>query len=236
MIVDMLAGRADPSPGNPLQQLRLVHLDRHRDQRRRLRSRCASSQSPAPASAETHPECTRDGYPAATTGRDHVVHQVIGHQLPLIHQCLRGLSQLRPARWSAECRRSRSAESQTPPSESAPACPCRRPGRPKEAPALAESCSVCSGSVIALDVRSTSTTDRGSVDSLPAPAAANPAGLGREAIIVTHDQLRFDLLHRIHRHAHHDQQRRAAEVEVDAQTVGRPRRQPVEDAQSAEGD
>ena len=40
-----------------------------------------------------------------------------------------------------------------------------------------------------------------------------------------HDQLRFDLLHGVHRHADHDQQRRAAEVERHAHALGKPRRQ-----------
>ena len=35
---------------------------------------------------------------------------------------------------------------------------------------------------------------------------------------MAHDQLGLDLLHRVHRHTHHDQQRRAAEIKSDAQT------------------
>src|SRR6201999_904198 len=41
---------------------------------------------------------------------------------------------------------------------------------------------------------------------LPAAAAANMSRLRRKAVIVTHDELRFHLLHRIHRHANDDQQ------------------------------
>ena len=45
-----------------------------------------------------------------------------------------------------------------------------------------------------------------------APPSANPRLL-HEAVVVPHDQLRLDLLHRVHRHADDDQQRRAAEEE-----------------------
>src|ERR1700761_2602226 len=57
---------------------------------------------------------------------------------------------------------------------------------------------------------------------LPATAATNTPGLGREAFIVAHDELRFDLLHRIHGNTHNDQQRCAAEIEVHTKTIGRP--------------
>ena len=40
-----------------------------------------------------------------------------------------------------------------------------------------------------------------------------------------HNQLRFNLLHRIHRHADHNQERGAAEVEIDIQPVQQPDRQ-----------
>src|SRR6185437_5223833 len=54
---------------------------------------------------------------------------------------------------------------------------------------------------------------------LPAATAAYASRLRREAVVVTHDELRFHLLHRVHRHADHDQQRCAAEVEVQSETV-----------------
>ena len=38
--------------------------------------------------------------------------------------------------------------------------------------------------------------------------------LSHKSFVVAHHQLRFDLLHRIHGHAHHDQQRRAAEIKL----------------------
>src|SRR5437588_5072667 len=65
---------------------------------------------------------------------------------------------------------------------------------------------------------------------LPTPASTDAAALRREAFIVTHDELRFDLLHGIHGDADDDQQRGAAEVEVDAETVGHPGRERVERA------
>ena len=42
---------------------------------------------------------------------------------------------------------------------------------------------------------------------------------------MAHDQLRLDLLDRVHGHAHDDQQRCAAEVEVEAHAGGEPCRQ-----------
>src|SRR5580704_19596561 len=38
-----------------------------------------------------------------------------------------------------------------------------------------------------------------------------------EAVIISHHELRFELLHRIHRHAYYNQQRSSAEVKSDAQ-------------------
>src|ERR1700739_4730474 len=52
------------------------------------------------------------------------------------------------------------------------------------------------------------------VSCLPTSSPANAAALGREAVIVAHNELRFNLLHRVHGDADHDQQRGAAEVEV----------------------
>src|SRR5262249_7595003 len=49
------------------------------------------------------------------------------------------------------------------------------------------------------------------------PSPANPRFL-HEAIVVPHDQLALDLLHGIHGHANHNQQRGAAEVEQHAHT------------------
>ena len=57
-----------------------------------------------------------------------------------------------------------------------------------------------------------SATSSGRCNHLLAPPSANPRLL-HEPVVVPHDQLRLDLLHRVHRHADDDQQRRAAEVE-----------------------
>ena len=42
---------------------------------------------------------------------------------------------------------------------------------------------------------------------------------------MAHHQLRLDLLHGVHGHPDHDQQRGASEVELDPQTLGEPGRQ-----------
>src|SRR5262245_20751002 len=69
------------------------------------------------------------------------------------------------------------------------------------------------------------------------PTSSNPRLL-HEAVVVAHDQLRLDLLHGVHRYADHDQQRRAAEVERDAEALRKPRRQhrvePLADQRSEE--
>src|SRR4051812_45274930 len=68
------------------------------------------------------------------------------------------------------------------------------------------------------------------------PPPADPAAL-HEPVIVAHDQLRLDLLDRIHGHAHHDQQRRAAEVEVEPHSGGEPvLEEPVEPRPDPERD
>src|ERR1700733_1737316 len=64
---------------------------------------------------------------------------------------------------------------------------------------------------------------------LPALAATDSATLRSEAVVVAHDELRFDLLDSIHGNADDDEQRGTAEVEVDAETVGDPGRETVED-------
>src|SRR5271156_315325 len=65
---------------------------------------------------------------------------------------------------------------------------------------------------------------------LPALASANATALGSEAIVVAHDELRFDLIDGIHGNADDDEQRGAAEVEVDAETLGHPGGKAVKDA------
>src|SRR6266702_5639116 len=72
-------------------------------------------------------------------------------------------------------------------------CPCRRRGAP---------------------------TRSQSYDPLTPPPA--DAALFQETVIVTHDQLRLDHLNSIHCHADDNQQRRPAEVEVDAESLCEP--------------
>src|SRR5712672_1821365 len=56
------------------------------------------------------------------------------------------------------------------------------------------------------------------------PPAAQPA-LPRKPFVIPHDQLRFELLHSVHGHADHDQQRCAAEIKLHAQTFQEPGRE-----------
>src|SRR5579862_8606626 len=56
---------------------------------------------------------------------------------------------------------------------------------------------------------------------LTLPPAADPA-FPCKPFIVAHHQLRFQLLDRVHRHPDHDEQRGAAKIKVDAQTVQNP--------------
>src|ERR1035441_10705879 len=67
-----------------------------------------------------------------------------------------------------------------------------------------------------------------STSCLPTSSATNAAALGREAVIVAHDELRFNLLYCVHSDTNHDQQRGAAEVEGEAETVGDKCRKCVE--------
>src|SRR5882724_10927053 len=64
--------------------------------------------------------------------------------------------------------------------------------------------------------------------SCPFPALATaPANSSRarsEAVVMPHDQLGFDLVDRVHRHSHHNQQRSAAEIERYAQAIEQPAR------------
>src|SRR5262245_57429127 len=52
-------------------------------------------------------------------------------------------------------------------------------------------------------------------------AASTPnTRLLHEAVVVPHDELRLDLLHRVHRHTDDDEQRRAAEIERHVHAFG----------------
>ena len=60
----------------------------------------------------------------------------------------------------------------------------------------------------------------GGTVNLPTATAADPAAARREPFVVSHDQLCFDLVDRVHGHADHDQQRSAAKIEIHAQAIG----------------
>src|SRR3954467_5060231 len=57
---------------------------------------------------------------------------------------------------------------------------------------------------------------------LPAATAANASAAWRKSVIVPHDQLRLDLIDRIHGHANHNQQRRSPKIKGDTQAVQHP--------------
>src|ERR1700730_17937362 len=56
----------------------------------------------------------------------------------------------------------------------------------------------------------------------PGAAAANPSALRGKSVVMTHDQLRFNLVHRVHCHPHHNQQRGAAKVKIHSQAIQHP--------------
>src|ERR1700758_3598700 len=66
--------------------------------------------------------------------------------------------------------------------------------------------------------------------NLPSASAANASAARRKSVIVAHDQLRLNLLDRIHRHAHDDQQRCSAKIKCHAQTIGHPVRKHFEES------
>src|SRR5579864_8953543 len=49
---------------------------------------------------------------------------------------------------------------------------------------------------------------------LPAAPPADSSAAWRKSVVVTHDQLRLDLINCVHRDAHHDQERRSAKIEI----------------------
>src|SRR6202030_2501994 len=50
-------------------------------------------------------------------------------------------------------------------------------------------------------------------------ATTPDSALPHEAVVIPHHELRFKLLHGIHRHANHNQQRRAAEIKLYVESV-----------------
>ena len=72
--------------------------------------------------------------------------------------------------------------------------------------------------------------------ALPLAPAAKPA-LPCESFVIAHDELCFQLLHRIHRHADDDQQRSASEIKLHAKPFEEPDREmPVEPVADAPAD
>src|SRR5882762_10494094 len=68
------------------------------------------------------------------------------------------------------------------------------------------------------------------------PPPPDPSAL-HESVVMTHHQLRLDLLDGVHGHADHDQQRGAAEVEVEAHAGSHPyRKEAVQPGADAERD
>ena len=65
---------------------------------------------------------------------------------------------------------------------------------------------------------------RASVVSHQLRVRGHVPGSRGESVIVAHDELRFDLVHCVHRHADHNQQRCATEEERNAQAVEQPAR------------
>ena len=123
----------------------------------------------------------------------------------------------RPDTSAPACMRRHHRRPSSSPRESAPAA-CRR-SRYAGTPGTASSSFACvplpePGAPNRYEPAFTGATAQNS-----APPAANPARPRRKAFIVAHDQLRFDLVDRVHGHTHHDQQRCAAEVKIHAQAV-----------------
>src|SRR6266705_2527802 len=74
--------------------------------------------------------------------------------------------------------------------------------------------------------RSTSLAPAPLAALIPSPAAAAHPRPLQEAVVMPHDELRLDLLHRVHRDADHDQERRPAEIELQAEPLRQEGRQP----------
>src|SRR6516225_10972978 len=76
-----------------------------------------------------------------------------------------------------------------------------------------------------ITARSSFATGRCSSATLSSPsslATAAHSAFARKAFVITHDELCLQLLHGIHRHAHHDQERSATEIKPHAQTMQDP--------------
>src|ERR1700722_6843562 len=60
---------------------------------------------------------------------------------------------------------------------------------------------------------------RGMLTAPSAATAPHPTALADKAFVVAHDELRFERLHCIHRHAHDNQERGAAKIKRHAQSI-----------------
>src|SRR6202040_2307779 len=97
----------------------------------------------------------------------------------------------------ATCRRSKDAARRNVAQRASPAYPCRLPA-----------------------VQEKSLPDSATSAAPTALTATTPdSALPHEAVVIPHHELRFKLLHGIHRHANHNQQRRAAEIKLYVESV-----------------
>ena len=157
---------------------------------------------------------------------NHVIYKVVRDELTLIHQGLWPLcpSSVPLADVGAEDVAGRDLRNAELGHEELAWVPLPTPGAPKRRTGPGRkllSAGAAVGSVIVLAVNG--------LTSLPALAATDAATLGSEAVVVAHDELRFDLLGRVHGDTDDDEQRGATKVEVDAETVGHPTGQMVKD-------
>src|SRR4029077_5639534 len=80
-----------------------------------------------------------------------------------------------------------------------------------------------------ITARSSFPTGRSCSATMSSPlAAAAQTALPRKTLIVAHDELCLQLLHGVHRHAAHDQERGTAKVKLHAKSVQNPLRPTVE--------
>src|SRR5215470_6723018 len=76
-----------------------------------------------------------------------------------------------------------------------------------------------------ITARSSFPTGRSSSATLSPLTTAAQTALARKAFVIAHDELCLELLHRIHRHAHHDQERGTAEIKRYSKPVQNPLRE-----------
>src|SRR5271157_4459007 len=120
--------------------------------------------------------------------------------------------------WRVKGRRSRSEESPSASQALWPGCLSPRPVRPTKESVRGRSCLPPLGHFLPHLLHLQTKT-------LPGFPSAYTTGTRGKAVIMAHDQLRFDLVDSVHCNTHYDQQRGAAKVETDPQTMRCPRRQ-----------